>query len=110
MFTTIPGQRTIKTLAVLHDTLRLYVDRPLEADQSYDLQIRNLLYCNNPQDIDLPLFRPSPSTFNDIVINEILFNPPTGGVDFVELFNRSSKTSIFSTGDLVTASLRRSLR
>jgi hypothetical protein len=28
---------------------------------------------------------------NDIVINEILYDPNTGGVDFVEIYNRSSK-------------------
>jgi len=28
---------------------------------------------------------------NDIVINEILFNPPTGGNEYVEIYNRSNK-------------------
>ena len=28
---------------------------------------------------------------NDIVINEILFNPPTGGDEYVEIYNRSDK-------------------
>lgn len=28
---------------------------------------------------------------NDLVINEILFNPPSGGVDYLELYNKSTK-------------------
>ncbi|NVO18696.1 MAG: lamin tail domain-containing protein [Bacteroidetes bacterium] len=35
--------------------------------------------------------RPEKTTGNDIVINEILFDPKDGCVDFVEVYNRSSK-------------------
>jgi hypothetical protein len=40
----------------------------------------------------LPFALPEAPSANDVVINEILFDPTTGGVDFVELYNKSSKT------------------
>ncbi len=39
-----------------------------------------------------PFALPQAPAPNDVVINEILFEPNTGGVDFVELYNKSSKT------------------
>ncbi len=39
-----------------------------------------------------PFALPQPPSPNDVVINEILSDPSTGGIDFVELYNRSNKT------------------
>lgn len=38
-----------------------------------------------------PFALPQPVAPNDIVINEVLFDPNDGGVDFVEIYNRSQK-------------------
>lgn len=51
---------------------------------------------------------PVPSNSTDLLINEILFNPETGGVDFVELFNKSNniidvKTIVFANQSLSNA-------
>jgi hypothetical protein len=34
---------------------------------------------------------PEPIAANDFVINEVLFNPPTNGYDYLEIYNRSNK-------------------
>ncbi|MEM1121189.1 MAG: lamin tail domain-containing protein [Bacteroidota bacterium] len=47
----------------------------------------NLIDGKTTYPIALPTL-PGPS---DIIINELLFNPQTGGADFVELYNRSEK-------------------
>lgn len=40
----------------------------------------------------LPFALPELPVANDVVINEVLFDPNTGGYDFVELYNKSNKT------------------
>ncbi len=68
---------------------------PLEVEQLYSI-------CFNPNITDFSgnnllddcknLAIPQAPIPGDIVINEILFNPKTGGVDFVEIYNCSDKT------------------
>ncbi|MFY0627651.1 MAG: lamin tail domain-containing protein [Reichenbachiella sp.] len=67
----------------------------LAIGETYSIEINELSDCaqnwitdnNNSVDVILP----EAANFNDIIINEILFNPKPGGVDFVELVNRSEK-------------------
>ena len=59
----------------------------------YTLTARNLKDCNQnaaaTQQVRFAL--PEPADSSDVVINEVLFNPRVGGVDFVEVYNRSDK-------------------
>ena len=74
-------------------TLRLTLDAPLLKGQHYSLSIQNAADCSGNL-LRESLHRiglPSPADSGDIVINEILFNPRDSGVDFVELYNKSSK-------------------
>lgn len=61
----------------------------------YTLSVNGLLDCKGnitPAESGTATFvLPSPSDSLDVVINEILFNPRSGGVDFVELYNQSDK-------------------
>ncbi len=60
----------------------------------YTLAVNNVIDLNNntiATNSTVPFALPDTARGSDIVINEILFNPYTGGVDFVELYNRSAK-------------------
>ncbi len=67
---------------------------PLDSGQLFKLSIKYLADCignliEESNQIELAL--PEIAGRNDIVINEILFNPKSGGDDYVELYNRSEK-------------------
>ncbi len=71
----------------------LVLSNPLKVGEMVKLNIENLADCsgNFLESSSTTLALAQETNFNDVVINEVLFNPRSGGVDFVELYNRSDK-------------------
>lgn len=75
--------------------IKVELSQSLVLRQLYSIQVSNLRDCagNSIQaDFNKRSFAlPEKADSLDMVINEILFNPRPGGVDFVEVFNQSPK-------------------
>lgn len=88
--------------------ITLNINTALEPKTIYEITIKNdLKDClGNPIGIanKAEFGLPESPEHKDIVVNEILFNPEVGGVDFVELYNRSSK--ILNIADLSIGNLQ----
>ncbi|SNC75807.1 FlgD Ig-like domain-containing protein [Hymenobacter gelipurpurascens] len=72
----------------------LSLGSPLTANQPLTITVQRAVDCagNAAGPASSAMFAlPVPVSSGDVVINEILFNPRSGGVDFVELLNRSTK-------------------
>jgi hypothetical protein len=88
---------TISTITFRYaqpDEILLTLPQSLARGERATLQIRNLRDCagntlfNSPV---IPFVVPQEAASGDLIINEILFNPPPNGVDFVEIYNKSDK-------------------
>lgn len=82
----------------------LQLSVPLQKEKMYNISVRNIRDCKGneittEQVVKLALHQ-QPSA-QDIVINEILFDPRGSGADFIELYNRSKKT--FNLKELLLA-------
>ncbi len=97
----LPGDVTIEpdvgvASVVLGTSLRslhVTLSDALETGTLYTVRVKNIRDCSHNLALDqgVPFVVPEPADSLDVVVNEILFNPRPGGVDFVELYNRSRK-------------------
>jgi hypothetical protein len=73
--------------------LRLKVSPALLPTTIYNLTLKNVRDCggNLMSEKSVRIVLPENAVVGDVIINEILSNPPVGGVDFVEIYNRSEK-------------------
>jgi len=75
--------------------IKIDLSQALEQRKLFTIQVGNLRDCagNFIQEAfsQLSFALPEAADSLDIVVNEILFNPRPGGVDFVEIFNKSPK-------------------
>ncbi len=89
-----------RTIDLLHSTIACKLNRPLQADTVYTLSIAGIKSCHAAdvgRATTLPTGLASVCRPSDVVINEILFNPRSGGSDFVEVLNNSKKIIDLST-------------
>ncbi len=72
-------------------TALLTLDAPLLAGQRYELAVNNVIDCagNRLKETSLVFGLPAKADSGDVILNEILFDPRTGGVEFAEIYNRS---------------------
>jgi hypothetical protein len=77
---------------------------PPERDENCLIKVENVKDCkgNLSPPIHFNLTFPQNSEAGDIIINEVLFNPRPGGVDFVEIYNRSGKVIDLKNWKLVS--------
>ncbi len=72
--------------------VRLTLSAPLTPGRTVPLTVTGLTGCAGAtQPLTANVLVPETPRPTDVVINEILFNPRAGGVDFVEIVNRSTK-------------------
>ena len=81
------------------DQLRLYLHSPMQEGEWYNMSVADgVMDCagNTTLSTSFRFALPQYVEKSDVVINEILFNPISGGYTFVEMFNRSQKAVLAS--------------
>ena len=97
---------TLATLQADNNEVLITLSDPIVKGQIYTLQYENIADClgNSSMRSDSMFFAlPQTPQVGDLIINEILFNPFTSGVDYVEFYNNSDL--VINLSDLSLANL-----
>lgn len=93
--------RTLRLLPPFFTTIEINLTENLQPQKSYQIRTNdNITDCaGNPNNQNDTLFfqLPEKPLRNDLIINEILFDPETGGSRYIEIFNRSNKAVNLAT-------------
>ncbi len=94
-YTLVGGPGLMEAMLVDRHMVALILDEPLMAGTPYELiveeGIADCIGNESKSTFYFDLALPEPALPGDVVINELLFNPYSGGSDFVELYNRSER-------------------
>lgn len=84
----------IELINYKNDYVKLTFAQDFEENKLYTININNVTNCKDiplEDEINARFGITSEASRNDIIINEILFNPISPGVEYLELYNRSDK-------------------
>jgi len=71
-----------------------HLNQGLETGNMYDFRLDSIRTCRNQIkriDAEIEIIYPKQIERDEVFVNEVLYNPNSGGVDFVELYNTTSK-------------------
>lgn len=86
--------QSVMAIVPVFDKVNVRLTKPLSRNKVYTLTVSAVTDCNGNVIGTKNKIRLGLSEIGDsqsIVINEILFNPPSNGTDYVEIYNRSNK-------------------
>jgi hypothetical protein len=79
---------------VIPERIILEIFDVFKTGEKYDLTYSGIKDCNgnsSGHNSSIELVLPQRAGAGDLILNEVLFNPRSGGIDFVELYNNSEK-------------------
>lgn len=92
---TVSGRKILKKKleSPVFRNVILTLDSPFLENVKYTVSVKNLSDCagNLLREAEMIIGLPAKADSGDVVLNEILFNPPEDGVDFVEIYNNTAK-------------------